>query len=228
MSATPPYPPQPYGPPPGFYPPGAYPPPSPRAISGAAIASLVCGIANPLLCVGAPVIAPLGLILGGIALKQTDGAAARRGRGLAIAGMVLNAFGLVIAGLVVFYFSTQIYTAQANEDTRQAGKVDQDFYFIQERLRTYWRANGESFGPGGPVLAGEKSRFARAPVNGPKVSGTLKVSDLVIQDDLQHPISDFSISATGAKSATIRHGPSGRALRITNIEKGVAIVDFGQ
>lgn len=228
MSAMPPYPPPPYGPPPSYYPPGANPPALPRETSGVAIASLVCGIANPLLCVGAPVIAPLGLVLGGIALKQTDGAAARRGRGLAIAGMVLNAFGLVIAGLVVFYWATQIYTANANESVRQAGKVDEDMYFIEERLRTYWRANGESFGPGGPVLAGEKSRFARPPANGPKVRATPTVSDLVVQDDLQHPLAEFSISPTGPKSAVIRHAPSGRELRITNIDSRTSSIYFGK
>ena len=103
----------------------------------------------------------------------------------------------------------------AAESVRQAGKVDEDMYFIEERLRTYWRANGESFGPGGPVLAGEKSRFARPPANGPKVRATPTVSDLVVQDDLQHPLAEFSISPTGPKSAVIRHAPSGRELRIT-------------
>ncbi len=215
--------PPPYGPPQGYYPPSA-----PKPLSGLAVASVVCGIANPVLCVGAPLFAPLGLLLGGIALKQTDSSRSHRGRGLAIAGMVLNAFGLVIAGLVVFYWATQIYTANANESVRQAGKVDEDMYFIEERLRTYWRANGESFGPGGPVLAGEKSRFARPPANGPKVRATPTVSDLVVQDDLQHPLAEFSISPTGPKSAVIRHAPTGRELRISNIDTRTSSVFFGK
>lgn len=217
------YAPPPYGPPQGYYPPTA-----PKPLSGLAVASVVCGIANPVICVGAPFFAPLGLALGGIALKQTDGSRSHRGRGLAIAGVVLNAFGLVIAGLVLFYFSTQLYTAQANESVRQAGKVDEDMYFIQERLRTYWRANNESFGPGGPVLAGEESRFARPPANGPKVIGALKVSDLVVQDDLRHAVGDFTIAATGPKSVVIRHAPSGRELRILNIETGTSSIYFGK
>lgn len=228
MSGMPPYPPPPFGPPQGYYPPGAYPPPAPRATSGLAIASIVCGIANYVLCVGAPLFAPLGLILGGIALKQSDGTVVRRGRSLAVAGVVLNAFGLVVAGLVLFYASTQLYTAQANESVRQAGKVDEDMYFIEERLRTYWRANGDSFGPGGPVLAGEKSRFARPPINGPKVSSALTVRHLVVQDDLRHPLGDFTISATGPKSAVILHAPSGRELRISNIESRTSSVYFGR
>ncbi|CAG0988423.1 hypothetical protein PLCT2_02327 [Planctomycetaceae bacterium] len=217
------YAPPPYGPPQGYYPPTA-----PKPLSGLAVASVVCGIANPVICVGAPFFAPLGLALGGIALKQTDGSRSHRGRGLAIAGVVLNAFGLVIAGLVLFYFSTQLYTAQANESVLQAGKIDEDMYFIQERLRTYWRANGDSFGSGGPRLAGEKSRFARPAANAPKVTGTLQVSDLVVQDDLMHPLNDFSISATGPKSAVIRHAPSGRELRISNIDTRTSSVYFGR
>ena len=228
MSGMPPYPPSSYGPPPGYHPPGAYPPPLPRATSGVAIASLVCGIANPLLCVGAPVIAPLGLVLGGVALKQTGTHGNRSGRGFAVAGVVLNALGLLIAAAVLFYGATLIYTANANEGVRQAGKIDEDFYFIEERLRAYWRANGDSFGPGGPKLAGEKSRFARPSANAPKVAGTLQVSDLVAQDDLLHPLNDFSLTATGPKSAVIRHAPSGRELRISNIDTRVSSVYFGK
>lgn len=219
----------PYGPPPGYYPHLPYPtPPAPRATSGLAVASVVCGIASFVFCFGAPLFAPLGLILGGVALKQSDGTVVRRGRSFAVAGVVLNAFGLVVAGLVLFYASTQLYTAQANESVRQAGKVDEDMYFIEERLRTYWRANGDSFGSGGPRLAGEKSRFARPAANAPKVSGTLQVSDLVVQDDLMHPLNNFSISATGPKSAVIRHAPSGRELRISNIDTRTSSVYFGR
>lgn len=228
MSGMPPYPQPPYPQPPYGPPPSVFPPPAPRATSGLAIASIVCGIASYVVCVGAPLFAPLGLILGGIALKQSDGAVVRRGRGLAVAGVVLNAFGLVVAGLVLFYFTSQLYTARANESVRQAGKVDEDMYFIEERLRTYWRANGDSFGPGGPVLAGEKSRFARPPANGPKVSGVLKVSDLVAQDDLRHPLGEFSLTPTGKISAVIRHGPSGRELHIINIEARTSYINIGQ
>lgn len=81
---------QPYGqmPPP---PPGALPYAQPQSTSGMAIASLVlaffCSIA--------------GLITGIVALNQISSNPQQKGRGLAIAGIVISVFGMVLGVIVL-------------------------------------------------------------------------------------------------------------------------------
>ncbi|SME89381.1 uncharacterized protein DUF4190 [Cellulosimicrobium cellulans J34] len=101
-----------YGTPQGYgapgYPPqpayGAYPPaygapytPPPRN-NGLALASMIVSIASLVLCAGFPAI--VGLVLGIVALNQVmrDGT---RGRGFAVAGIVVGAVGTAFAMLVV-------------------------------------------------------------------------------------------------------------------------------
>ena len=105
--AAPQYHPNPPQPPP---PPSRYAPQAPQ--NGPAIASLVSslvGIPAYFLCfgfVGSIVGSILGVVLGIVALLQI-GKTGQRGRGMAIAGIVLGAVGLFIAGLalVVAYSS---------------------------------------------------------------------------------------------------------------------------
>jgi Domain of unknown function (DUF4190) len=86
-------------PPPGGYgypPPGSgYPPPQAVGTNGMAIASLVCSLLG-WLCVIGP---PLGLIFGFVALSQIK-QTGQRGRGMAIAGIVIGAIAIVL-GIVV-------------------------------------------------------------------------------------------------------------------------------
>lgn len=223
--AGPPASPPPWGP--GGWPQGYGPVPQPRRSSGLALVSLICGIGNLVICVAAPLLAPLGLVLGVLALRERSGPGHAAGRGMAVAGVILNSVGLLVAGLVLFYFATQVYTAQANESVRQAAGVDADFYFIEERLRTYYRANGDSLGPGGPGVAGLGSRFAKPANSAPRVAGALRVADLVGAGEIQHPLGDFRLTVTGPRSAVVRHEPSGRELRILNLDKRVSSIHLG-
>ncbi|MCQ3950040.1 MAG: hypothetical protein DPW14_09490 [Planctomycetes bacterium] len=105
--AGPPASPPPWGP--GGWPQGYGPVPQPRRSSGLALVSLICGIGNLVLCVAAPLLAPLGLVLGVLALRERSGPGHAAGRGMAVAGVILNSVGLLVAGLVLFYFATQVY-----------------------------------------------------------------------------------------------------------------------
>lgn len=75
-----------------------------RPTSGKAIAALVLGICSIMLWPTAIVTAPLALIFGVQALKQTSGPAPRAGRGMAIAGIVCGSVGIVIAVVVGLAF----------------------------------------------------------------------------------------------------------------------------
>lgn len=103
MSEPPPsYPPPPPGgygaaPPPGGY--GYQPPPRAVGTNGMAIASLVCAVFGWFCLIGSI----LGLIFGFIALGQIK-RTGQGGRGLAIAGMVVGAAGLVLCvGWMLLY-----------------------------------------------------------------------------------------------------------------------------
>ena len=67
---------------------------APQGTSGLAIASLVCSIVGFFLC-GVPAI--LGVIFGGVALGQTKDNA-RRGRGLAMAGLIVGILVVLLWG----------------------------------------------------------------------------------------------------------------------------------
>lgn len=94
-------------PPPGGYsspppPPGGYgypPPPQAVGTNGMAIASLVCSVFGWVCLIGSI----LGLVFGFIALGQIK-RTGQRGRGLAIAGIVIGAVGTVLCiGWVLLY-----------------------------------------------------------------------------------------------------------------------------
>lgn len=199
-----------YAPPPGYpmYPMPGYVPAKPQ--SGRAIASLVLGISNVVIGITAPIGAPVGLILGFLALKDTGPMGPRQGRGLAIGGIVLNGFGLLIVAGLVLIFAAAIYTAEANKGVRDAAVIDQDMYVIGDKLRTYYYANKQSLGPGGPVQSSNSYR-------GTKVVGTLDLPDLVDDYDLTGNVADFTLTITGKQSAVVRHIRTGRELRITDI-----------
>ena len=83
-----------YGTPQGYQPYGFQPVGQQTPTSGMAIASLVCSLAGILIC-GIPAV--LGVIFGFVGLSQTkDGA--RRGRGMAIAGLVVGIIVVLLWG----------------------------------------------------------------------------------------------------------------------------------
>ena len=59
-----------------------------------AIASLVLGILSVTLCCGSGITSIIGLILGIVAAKKRQG-------GMAVAGIILNAFGLALCAVLV-------------------------------------------------------------------------------------------------------------------------------
>lgn len=199
-----------YAPPPGYpmYPMPGYVPAKPQ--SGRAIASLVIGISNIFFGITAVIGAPVGLILGFLALKDTGPMGTRQGRGLAIGGIALNAFGLLICIGLVAVVAAAIYTAEADRGVRNAATVDADMYKVGDRLREYYYANKQSLGPGGPVLSSKSYR-------GTKVVGRLDLLDLVDDYDLSGNVRDFTLTITGKNSAVVHHIRTGRELRITDI-----------
>ena len=90
-----------WGPPPGTAGPGGAPYAAPTT-SGLAIASLITGLF--FWCFVVPGI--VSIVLGYVALEQiSDSGGRKKGRGLAIAGIVLGWVGLAVAGaLVVLWF----------------------------------------------------------------------------------------------------------------------------
>lgn len=73
------------------------PPEQPQKISGLAIASLVLAIVGVVTCVGIVVLAPIGLILGIIAMVQIGrNPQALRGMGMAIAGVVISGIAILV------------------------------------------------------------------------------------------------------------------------------------
>ena len=83
-----------FQPPPGYQPYGFQPAGQQPTTSGMAIASLVCSLAGVLLC-GIPAV--LGVIFGFVGISQTkDGA--RKGRGMAIAGLVIGVAVVLLWG----------------------------------------------------------------------------------------------------------------------------------
>lgn len=111
MSTQPPMPPTPPGPPGGFQPPPGYQPygaggPAPTTNSGMAIASMVLSLVGIIPCFwGLQIPGLLGTIFGFIGMGQTkDGS--RKGRGMAIAGLVIGIILLVICALVWIYITT--------------------------------------------------------------------------------------------------------------------------
>jgi uncharacterized membrane protein len=103
---SPPGPPGGYQPPPGYQPYGAGGPAQAPTNSGMAIASMVLSLVGLIPCFWVfQIPGLLGLIFGFVGLNQTkDGS--RKGRGMAIAGLVIGIILVVVAVLFVVYFAT--------------------------------------------------------------------------------------------------------------------------
>lgn len=76
--------------------------------NGLAIASMVLGIASWVLCSGGGIIAITGLILGLVALNQISKNPEQEGKGMAIAGVILNSISILGAILVMLLYGAYI------------------------------------------------------------------------------------------------------------------------
>lgn len=99
-------------------PPGAYGPSTgaylaPAVTSGKAIASLIIGILALVSCGWLTIASPVGLVLGILGLKEAD-RGERSGRGLAIAGIITSAVGMVLIVLGILYVAFMIVLAVAS------------------------------------------------------------------------------------------------------------------
>lgn len=233
MAGPPPYPPPP--PPPaafGFYDNA----PVVKPTSGKAIASLICGLASVVgfaICVAPAVAAPVGIVLGIIALFETGRNGPRSGRGLAIAGMIVSSLAtLLIVGAAGFFF----FITKATEgkfEANQRASVERDQELLLKRLKQYYDSNGKSLGPGGPVLAGDRG-FAPTPGEGnappqdtrPRVTGVLEIKHLANHGELgagYGGANGWNLIIHGKSSATLRcSGWNGQ------IQREVEIHDVGK
>lgn len=202
----------------------------PKPHSGKATASLVCagvGLVGGAMCFLPAIAIPIGLVLGFLGIAETGANGQRSGRGIAIAGTVLNAILLAasIAGVVAFVALAQRGSQARDEDFTT--KTDSDFEKIRVRMREYYDANRKSLGPGGPRRASPEYVKGNAPTGTSlgKVDGALKVEDLCGRDDLSMPPSMYELTVTGSASATVRvHGwgrrGKARVMKVFDISLG--------
>ncbi|MBZ0135542.1 MAG: DUF4190 domain-containing protein [Planctomycetes bacterium] len=207
------------GPPPSYIPPPPPPPPPEswapaKPTSGKAIAAMVCGLAGPLCALFCPplgVAVIVGLIMGTLAIIETGKNGSRAGRGLAIAGTVLSALGIVatIAAFVGFMVLMRAGEEQQEENLAERMYADQDL--LTMRLKQYCQENNGSLGPGGPILAKGVARQDNRPVESTadgKVHGTLQIDHLAGPDELKlsrrHGGTGWELVVTGQLTATLR------------------------
>lgn len=200
-------------------PPGGFEPAKPT--SGKAIAALICGLAGPIgafLCAPLGVAVLVGVILGILAIIETGKNGSRSGRGLAITGTVLSTLGIVATIAAFVGFLALMRAGEEDDKERNTELISSDQQLILDRLKEYCVANGNSLGPGGPVLAHETpKKDQRYPTSGNEpaprpVGGTvekaLELEDLVGKGELEWSRrrggSGWELVITGQKTATLR------------------------
>lgn len=233
MAGPPPYPPPP--PPPAAY--GFYDnAPVAKPTSGKAIASLICGLISLVgaMCLLPAVAGLVGIVLGILAIIESGKNGIRSGRGLAIAGVILCALGVV--GTFAVHAALYAITESKNDDhaRRVTADLERDQELLLRRLQQYYESNGNSLGPGGPVLAGGRG-FAPTPGEGnappqdtrPRVSGMLEVKHLVDQGEVgarYGSANGWQLIVNGRASATLRYtdwgGQVQREVEIRDVGKG--------
>ncbi|MDC1141564.1 DUF4190 domain-containing protein [Planctomycetota bacterium] len=176
---------------------GQMPPPMPGGYrapqqSTAALVALI-GFITAFVALG-PIGAIVGIVAGFIALgdiKKTG----KSGKGMALAGVIGGFVYMVlfvaVIGLFVFAVSS------VTDDLEQATVAAQDGMLIDERIDIYYEANGDS------LLAGGKQVKDGYP-SGSKVTGHLKISDLVYATELSNPIQNYKLEIKGTY-ATIKY-----------------------
>lgn len=195
---------------PGSAPPAPPPPPpegwrAPVPVSGKAVASLVCGVGGLVICV---LLAPVGLVLGAIAMGETGREGTRGGRGFAIAGTVVSLLAIV-GNIIVFGFFFGVMPGMLEDEFKpDAEQLNADAKLIVERVQEYYLNNNDSLGPGGPVLGmpedGYDSGYDTAPaVEDGRVAGSLEIEHLMNPGESHHYQSMWSLAVTSRERATL-------------------------
>jgi hypothetical protein len=128
-----------------------------------------------------------GVVLGALALRET-GAGKKAGRGLAMAGTIVNALGL-LGSIAVFAAVMWLFSYSA-EKMEEATGVKEDAQLIIKRVGQYESLKGD-LAPGGPkVIRGIRSQEA--------VQGSLKVSDLVSPTELKFDMTRYTLEVNAA------------------------------
>lgn len=217
-------------------PPGAYPPPGyggyayapVKPFSGKAIASAIIGGAMLLFMPIGIIGNIVGAILGFSALKDTnEHTGTHRGRGLAVGGIIGNIvmwlLSVGVVALFVFVFAMAATNMQQQNERhardrveRQKREVDADLKLIQSRLNLYYIENESSLKPGGPIVndGGSGGLYTE---DHPRVLGSLKISDLVLQSDLENTLHSYKLTIKGDASAEIEYISTGRTLIVDDV-----------
>lgn len=208
--------PQPYGPPPGQYAP--YPVQPSKQTSGKAIAALVISLVCVFFWPISILAGPVGFFLGMKGMKESKQPGGKfQGYGLAMAGTIVSSImfmvslGIGVLFIALFAFAASAdrhgpYDHQPGVQQYEDSRVDSDLKIIEDQLWLYYVENQKSLGPGGPVVSmGDGGLYAE---DHPRVTGTLKITDLVQDHHLDRLIGDYSLTIVNEKRAVIRasHG----------------------
>ncbi len=128
-----------------------------------------------------------GVILGALALRET-GAGKKSGRGLAMAGTIVNSLGLL--GSVALFAAFMWLFSYSTQKVEEATGLQADTQLIIQRVGQYESLKGDLH-PGGPkVIRGIRSQEA--------VVGSLKVSDLVSPTELKFDMSRYTLEVNAS------------------------------
>ncbi|MCB9936290.1 MAG: DUF4190 domain-containing protein [Planctomycetes bacterium] len=203
-------------------PPPPYPYQQLQPFSVKAIISMVCGGVSVLFWPLGPLTGIAGTILGFLGMKESkQPGGTHRGWGLALAGLITSLIMFVISlgvyAIMGFAFTMAMDEQERMKSERMESRTRQDMDLIKERLKLYYIENSSSLEPGGPVVK-DGWDGGLFPDNHPKVTGKLKLTDLVRATDLQNSLSEYSLEISGRQSAAISHTNSGARLIIDSLD----------
>jgi F0F1-type ATP synthase membrane subunit c/vacuolar-type H+-ATPase subunit K len=194
-----------------------------KPFSTKAIIAIVMGGVSVLMYPLAIITGPIGVVVGWLGMresKQPHGT--HRGWGLALAGLIMSGamfvigigIGILFVWLFMFVNEQQEQENQRRIERQAESAVDEDLNEIQERLRFYYDENNRSLGTGGPVLK-DGHPDGLLGDDWPRVTGELKLADLVTSYDLNNALADYELKVTGTHSATVTSWKEGRQLQVT-------------
>lgn len=171
------------------YPPvyGAMPYMVSKPTSGLAIGSLVCAGLGFVL--GLPWL--VGIVLGALALRTTGPTGAHSGRGMAIAGTIVNS--VCTLGVAAFVALIVVVAANIESERVQSNQVRADGTLIAQRVEMYYRDRGDLVSGGNCWIGGSR---------GARVNTALEVNHLAAPHELKLPIERYRLEVRG-NSATI-------------------------